>query len=82
MTAWDEVALTKLSRVLGPALGAQLMTKVLKQMGCTSLGSAAALHTFGELLTHEPGFAAPVGGLLIVHATIHGATAVGSGSSA
>jgi hypothetical protein len=72
MTPWDDVALAKLSRVLGPAAGQEMMAKVLAKMHMQSLRSADDLYRFGALLGNEAGFAAPVGGLLIIHATIHG----------
>jgi hypothetical protein len=71
MTSWDEVALGKLSRVLGSGPGQQMATKILGKMGRTSLQSADDLHHFGQILSEETGFAAAVGGLLIVHATLH-----------
>lgn len=72
MTSWDEVALGKLSRVLGSSAGQKLAVAILGKMGSSSLQSADDLHRFGQLLAEEPGFAAAVGGLLIVHATLHG----------
>ena len=72
MTHWDEVALGKLSRVLGVTAAQHVATKILSKMGRTSLQSADELHQFGQLLTEETGFAAAVGGLLLVHATLHG----------
>lgn len=72
MTPWDDVALAKLSRVLGTTAGQEMMAKVLARMRVPSLASADDLYRFGELLSEEVGFAAPVGGLLIIHATIHG----------
>ncbi len=81
MTPWDDVALGKLSRVLGPAAGAQMMTKMLAKVGLDSLESADDLHAFGECLTQEAGFAAPLGGLLIIHATLHGGMTKGKRSA-
>ncbi len=72
MTSWDEVAYAKLAKVLGAATGRALFDKTLGSLGLSSLASADDLYAFGERLRGEQGFASPLGGLLIVHATIHG----------
>ena len=61
------------TRPRGGLRNADHEAKILQRMGKESLASADDLLRFGELLREEPGFASPVGGLLIVHATIHGA---------
>lgn len=73
MTAWDVAAHAKLASVLGPAKAEQLTAKVLASMGRESLGSANELYDFAQRLIAEGGFVGAVGGLLAVHATIHGA---------
>ena len=75
MTDWDLAAHAKLASVLGPAKAEQLTAKVLAAMGRDSLGSANELYDFAQELIAEGGFVGAVGGLLAVHATIHGASA-------
>ena len=70
--SWHEVAVTKLSRVLGAPTAEETMDRVLRAMGRDVLTSANDLRAFGEQLTKEGGFAGAVGGLLIVHAALYG----------
>ncbi len=72
MTSWDEVAFAKLAKVLGESTARKLTDKILSSMGRSELSSADDLYEFGERLRREEGFASPLGGLLVVHATING----------
>lgn len=50
------------------------MASTLRDLSLDSLGSADDLYRFAKRLTAQQGFAAAVGGLLRVHAVIHGAS--------
>lgn len=75
MTAsrWNEVALAKLSNVLGSALGEEVYVETLRALVLDSLGSADDLFRFAQLVKERDGFAGAVGALLSVHAVMHGA---------
>lgn len=73
---WERIALEKLTRVLGEAPGRALYATGLRELGMRSVASAEELHRLAQWLTRQPGFAATVGGLLSVHAVIHGASSV------
>ncbi len=70
---WHEVALAKLTRVLGAERGAHEMRATLHEIGLTTLSSAEDLHAFAQAFVARGGFAGAVGGLLSVHAVMHGA---------
>ena len=73
---WDVVAREKLERVIGGAPGLAIYHRGLAALELESLQTADELHRFGQwLTTAEPGFAGAVGGLLAVHAVVHGARA-------
>ena len=75
MTAsrWNDVALAKLSNVLGSAQGEEVYVETLRALVLDSLGSADDLFRFAQLVKERHGFAGAVGALLSVHAVIHGA---------
>lgn len=72
---WERVALEKLIRVLGERPGRALYAEGLLALGLDAVTSPQELHRLAQWLTRQPGFAATVGGLLSVHAVIHGASA-------
>lgn len=75
MTAsrWNDVALAKLSNVLGSAQAEEVYVETLRALVLDSLGSADDLFRFAQLVKQRAGFAGAVGALLGVHAVIHGA---------
>jgi len=73
VTRWDDVALAKLTSVLGPEKGRATREELFAELGISSLASPDDLYTFAQRLLARGGFAAAVGGLLSVHAVIHGA---------
>ena len=68
---WEEVAMSRLIRVLGERPGREMAAAVKKELGLSSLRSAAELRAFAERVQSRGGFAAAVGGLLQLHATMH-----------
>ncbi|WP_147444804.1 hypothetical protein [Corallococcus sp. CA053C] len=71
---WHGVAVAKLTSVLGPARGSAALEEALRATGLTHITSADELHRFAQALVHAGGFAGAVGGLLSVHAVMHGAS--------
>jgi hypothetical protein len=65
----------KLRVVLGEAKAASALTTTLESLGIRRIQSADDLHRFGRALVAAGGFAGAVGGLLTVHAVMHGARA-------
>jgi len=73
-TNWHDVALAKLTSVMGPSLGPQLAWSVLAELGLTSLASPMDLRLFASALARRGGFASAVAALLTLHAAIHEGT--------
>lgn len=71
---WDELARTKLTKVLGPAEGESVMRTALAESGLTSLESVDDLHRFSQAVIGRGGFAAAVGAMLALMATLRGAS--------
>ena len=71
---WHGVAIAKLTSVLGPARGSAALEEALRATGLTHITSADELHRFAQALITAGGFAGAVGGLLSVHAVMHGAS--------
>lgn len=71
---WNDVALAKLSAVVGRVKAEETMASALRELELESLGSVNDLYRFAKCLGQKGGFVAAVGGLLSVHAVIHGAT--------
>ena len=71
---WNEVALAKLSNVLGSAQGEEVYVETLRALVLDNLGSADDLFRFAQLVKQRDGFVGAVGALLSVHAVMHGAT--------
>ncbi len=72
-TDWNTVALTKLTKVLGAERGSRAMTEALRALALDSLASADDLYRFARHLVAVGGFVGAVGGLLSLHAVMHGA---------
>lgn len=72
-TDWNAVALAKLTKVLGAERGRRAMTEALQALALASLASADDLYRFARHLVAGGGFAGAVGGLLRLHAVMHGA---------
>ena len=70
---WDELALDKLTRVLGRQQGERILQRTLSALGRPSLASEQDLYTFGQLVVAEEGFAGAVGALLSTIAVMRGA---------
>jgi len=70
-TEWNAVAMAKLTNVLGESVGRELMKEVLHEIGVVELRSAGELRSFAKALGERKGFAAAVGGLLSLHATMY-----------
>jgi hypothetical protein len=72
-TDWNAVALGKLTKVLGAERGNRAMTEALRALTLDSLTSADDLYRFARHLAAGGGFVGAVGGLLSLHAVMHGA---------
>lgn len=68
---WHEVAAGKLTRVLGDQAAGELMSDVLRELDLERLATADDLRRFGTALAARGGFAAALGGILSLHATMH-----------
>lgn len=70
-TNWHEVALAKLTSVMGPAAGRQLAASVLAELQLDALSSPAELRLFAAALSTRGGFAGAVAALLTLHAAMY-----------
>ena len=70
---WNGIALAKLTNVLGDETGRRVLEEVMSAIGKKELRSAADLRLFAQTLLTRGGFAGAIGGLLSLHATLHGA---------
>jgi hypothetical protein len=75
VTNWNEVALNKLTNVMGASAGQKLAQSVLREVGIERVSSAADLKRFADSLSRHGGFASAVGALLALHATMYGGAA-------
>jgi hypothetical protein len=73
-TEWDEIAASKLARVVGGVAAEEVRLRVLGELGMVRLESVDDLYRFARALAQQGGFAGAVGGLLSVHAVMHGAS--------
>lgn len=74
-TSWNEVALNKLTNVMGASAGQKLAQAVLQEVGIETVSSAVELKRFADTLSRHGGFATAVGALLALHATMYGEAA-------
>ncbi|MEO8035746.1 MAG: hypothetical protein ABI837_15020 [Acidobacteriota bacterium] len=74
-TEWDDLASTKLARVLGAAEGEAVFQRTLKTLGFQHLQSANDVYQFAQLLKGETAIIAAVGAMLSLSAVIKGADA-------
>lgn len=72
-----QLALDKLTRVLGAEQGKRAFSQTLVAVRLTDLRTPNELYTFGEHLSKQGGFEAAVGRLLTVAAVIRGANNAG-----
>ncbi len=70
-TNWHEVALAKLTSVMGPVAGRQLASAVLAELRLESISSPAELRLFATALSTRGGFASAVAALLTLHAAMY-----------
>lgn len=73
---WNELAHSKMVRILGNVEADQLMVRTLSRMGVDALTSADDLHRFAKELTESGGIAGAVGAMLSLTAVLRGAAAV------
>lgn len=69
---YSEIALTKMTAVLGPTRAQSLLREICETNGIT-LATADELFEFGEALSRVGGFEGAVGALLTVRAIMRGA---------
>jgi hypothetical protein len=70
----EELALDKLTRVLGASAGPRVFLEAMRELGLTRLETADQLHALAAIITRRGGFEGAVGGLLAVAAVMRGAT--------
>ena len=71
---FHDLALEKMSSVLGASRAHQLLAQVLADTEL-QITTADELHAFSRELARLPGFEGAVGGMLSVQAVLHGAVA-------
>ncbi len=69
----DEVAVGKLTRVLGTVAGQRVFEETLNSLHLATLATPDDLFAFGVALTRRKGFESAVGGLITVAAVLRGA---------
>ena len=72
-SAFADLALAKLTRVLGNEKGRRVFQQTLDAVGLDHLGTADDLYVFAQQLSTHAGFEAALGGLLSVAALVRGA---------
>ena len=70
----EELARSKLVKVLGPDRGQRVYGETLRELELAGIDSPDALYAFGEYLTRQGGIEAAVGAMLGVAAVVRGAT--------
>lgn len=68
-----ELALTRLTRVLGASAGRRVFDETLTEAGLAKLTTADDLYLFAGILSNRGGFEGAVGGMLAVTAVMRGA---------
>lgn len=69
----EEIALTKLTRVLGQETGRRVFDETLAKAGIKAIQTPDELFVFAQMLSKSKGFEGAVGGLLSVTAVMRGA---------
>ncbi len=73
--ALRELAMGKLSRVLGEEMAVRIYDEALRAAGLRAITTADDLHAFAHALVARGGMEAAIGGLLSVAAVVRGAGA-------
>lgn len=73
--SFEELARSKLARVLGAERGRRVFEEILAEAKLERIASADDLHAFADRLVARGGIEAGVGGLLAVAAVVRGASA-------
>jgi hypothetical protein len=76
---WHGVAAAKLEAVLGPVKGPLALADALRATRLERIATAGELYRVAQQLSETGGFAGAVGGLLGVHAVMHGGNDVREG---
>ena len=72
-TDWDDLARTKLARVLGPSEGEAVFARTMGKLGKHRLRTADEVYQFAQLLKQENPVIAAIGSMLALSAVIRGA---------
>ena len=75
-TDWDDLARTKLARVLGPSEGEVVFARTIGKLGKHRLRNADEVYQFAQLLKQETPVIAAIGSMLALSAVIRGADPV------
>jgi hypothetical protein len=72
-TDWDDLARTKLARVLGVSEGEAVFTRTMSKLGKHRLRNADEVYQFAQILKQETAVIAAIGSMLALSAVIRGA---------
>jgi len=72
-TDWDDLARTKLARVLGPSEGEVVFARTISKLGKHRLRNADEVYQFAQMLKQETPVIAAIGSMLALSAVIRGA---------
>ena len=72
-TDWDDLARTKLARVLGPSEGEVVFARTISKLGKHRLRTADEVYQFAQILKLETPVIAAIGSMLALSAVIRGA---------
>ena len=72
--SWNDVARTKLVRILGVTEGEARFRETMKLLGASSLASPDDLYDFANLLKKGTPVVAAIGAMLSLNAVMNGAT--------
>lgn len=70
---WEDLARTKLARVLGVSEGEAVFTRTMAKLGKHYLRSADEVYQFAQILKQESPVIAAIGSMLALSAVIRGA---------